>query len=294
MGGYAMQSLSYKLTVITATYNSESTLEQTISSVINQDYANFEYIIIDGGSTDGTIEIIKRYEKKGIKWISEPDDGLYDALNKGINMALGDYFFVLGSDDALYNESIISKIMSQIDDSIDILSGSVIVVDEGSRKWYLATNNHAREKNIYKGGMIPHQGMITKTCLGKKYPFDKTYEIVADYKFFLQCYYDNKVKIKYIDDVVAFYSNGGVSSNNDERFILECNRLYDELGLPFCDSFVNSKSSIKRFIKLILKKIGALMYAIIIMKKIKYTINTRFIWKKHKCNNIICRWCGRI
>ena len=90
---------SIKITILTATFNSGKTLEQTISSVVNQDYKDIEYIIVDGASTDNTVDIIKKYEKYGIKWISEPDNGLYDALNKGFDMATGDYFQVLGSDD---------------------------------------------------------------------------------------------------------------------------------------------------------------------------------------------------
>ena len=102
-----------KITIITVSYNAAATIEQTISSVVHQDYPNIEYIIIDGGSTDGTIDIIKRYESYGIRWISEPDHGIYDAMNKGIRYATGDYLYFLGADDWLCNNEVILSIRTQ-------------------------------------------------------------------------------------------------------------------------------------------------------------------------------------
>ena len=103
-----------KITILTASYNAAATIEQTIVSVVYQDYPNLEYIIIDGGSTDGTIDILKKYEKDGLRWISEPDRGLYDALNKGVGMASGEYIEVLGGDDALTDYHVISRVVQKM------------------------------------------------------------------------------------------------------------------------------------------------------------------------------------
>lgn len=98
-----------KISIITVSYNAAKTIEQTIQSVVNQTYDNIEYIIIDGGSTDGTVDIIKKYEDKIAYWVSEPDKGIYDAMNKGILKASGEYIYFLGADDWLYNESVMER-----------------------------------------------------------------------------------------------------------------------------------------------------------------------------------------
>lgn len=279
----------YKISIITATYNSAKTLEQTISSVIEQDYSNVEYIIVDGKSTDGTIDIIKKYEKYGIKWISEEDSGLYEALNKGLQLATGDYFQILGSDDSLYSKDTMSKIVSQIDDDIDILSAAVMVVDEKTKMNYPIYNYHARNKKEYYGGMIPHPGMFTKLSLGRKFKFDTKYKIASDYKFFLQCYYDDNVKFKFVDDFVVFFANEGLSSDS-AAFHREDNLIYKELNLPFTDSPISSKNEWKRNLKIILHKVHILEPLI----ELKNWLDVRMKSEEHHCDNKICRWCGRM
>ena len=276
-----------KITILTATLNSEKTLEQTISSVVAQDYKDIEYIIIDGNSTDNTIKIIKKYERYGVKWISEPDDGLYDALNKGIEMATGDYFMVLGSDDSLYSKDSISKVVANLEPDTDVLSATVIVVDDKSKKCYKLYNHHASDNKKFFGEMIPHQGMIVKTSFGKKYQFDKKYKIAADFKFFLQCYYCDNIKFKFIDEPVTFYSSNGLSANEELRCV-EYNSIYNELGLPF-HAPADSRLWM-RWLKKILFKFGILSTA----RKIYDFFRYKFIYKTHRCDNEICRWCGRV
>lgn len=277
-----------KITIIIATYNSSKTLEQAIFSVIEQTYPQIELIIIDGKSTDDTLAIVKKYESFGIRWISEPDDGIYDALNKGIDMATGDYFMILGSDDSLYNSNTISDVVNCIDDDTDILSASVIVVDELSCKSTCAYNHHALDKEIYSGGMIPHQGMFVRTSLGEKYKFDTKYKIAADYKFFLQCYYNKEIIFKYIDEPVAFFSNDGASANVIELYA-ENNIIYKELNLPFYDTVIDSKYKVGKYLKLILYKMNLLLLALDIKKRIDIVL----FGKRHRCSNKVCRWCCR-
>jgi len=132
-----------KVTVVTVTYNAEQYLEQTIKSVIEQDYSNIEYIIIDGGSTDRTLEIIKKYEKYLAYWVSEPDDGIFYAMNKGIEVATGDWINFLNAGDTYVNKNILSKVISQTEGETDIiLSHTNLVKENDSIKVFKADINN--------------------------------------------------------------------------------------------------------------------------------------------------------
>ncbi|SHE95105.1 glycosyltransferase family 2 protein [Schwartzia succinivorans] len=271
-----------KISIITVTLNSEKTLEQTISSVVNQTYDNIEYIIIDGGSTDGTLDIIHKYEKNIAYLISEPDHGIYEAFNKGVRAATGDYIEIIGSDDCLCNYDIIRQVAECLDGNIDILSCCQWAVEENTGYQRLLTNYSARNKRTYVGGMIPHGSMFVKKEVLEKYPFDESYKISADYKFFLSAYYDSNILIKYSDIAVLFFSANGISSNI--AVCEEDKRIVKELRLP--DSFAKDNRSVwKKNVRAILGEMG--IYSII--KKIK----DRLVLERHQCNNRICRWCGR-
>lgn len=269
------------LSIIMVAYNSFATVEQAISSIVNQVYSNIEFIIIDGGSTDGTLDVIKRYANKITYWVSEPDHGIYDAMNKGVRACTGDYVYFIGSDDALVDVNIISQIVAEIDMNTDILSCSVIVVDTESKMQYVMNNHQARDRGKYVGGMIPHQGMFMRRELLVRCPFDTDYKIAADFKFFLQSYYDEKVNFKFIDIPVCFMATGGASGDNTLRQE-EYNLIYKELDLPFHDPPRVFTSRIKELIK-------KLPYS---SQFVKY-LRKRILWEKHHCNNQICRWCGR-
>lgn len=282
-----------RITIITASYCAACTIEQTLTSVVGQDYPAIEYIVVDGGSTDGTVDIIKKYEVQGIRWISEPDQGLYDALNKGVRMATGEYIEILGADDALVDANVISRIVDQIESNTDILCAQEWCVDEESGTQFPYLNKTMRNKETYRGGMAPHAAMFVRRELLLRYPFDTSYRITADYKFFLQCYHDESVRIQYSDEMVAFFSISGMSSDS-EACQKEDNRIYAELGLPFHspnDVFV---PPMKRRLKKGLEEIGAFSIAKSVWMPIRRFIDTRIRWQKHQCTNEICRWCGRI
>lgn len=270
-----------KLTIVTVSYNAVNTIEQTISSVINQSYPNIEYVIIDGGSTDGTVDIIKKYKDKIAYWISEPDGGIYDAMNKGIKVATGEYVYFLGADDTLIDISIIQAVVCDMSDNpSDIYSYGVYCVNNKLMQKYVG-NSHAK-KHLDVVDMVPHQGLFVKRSIAVKLPYDVNYKITADYKFFLQCYRNKEISIRYEDYPVAFYAMDGISSNSVRELRNERIKIFKELGLVYSDECA---TGIKLIIKTILRKAGILM-AIRKMRNL-------FLWKHHKCTNELCRWCGR-
>lgn len=211
-----------KISVITVCYNAAATIEETILSVVDQTYDNIEYIVIDGGSTDGTVDIIKRYAEGGSEygkhnnsisyWVSEPDKGIYDAMNKGIAAAKGDYIYFIGADDTLLNDLILSEATKYIGDKRDIVFyGDVILQPSGIKyagnfsKWDLIRRN------------ICHQAIFYPTEILKKYPYNLLYKTYSDY-------YENillwgmNIKFAYIPISVCNFLVGGSSINGDKYF----------------------------------------------------------------------------
>ncbi|MEX0986969.1 MAG: glycosyltransferase family 2 protein [Bacteroidales bacterium] len=195
-----------KVTVVTVSYNSRDTIEQTIQSVIGQDYKPVEYIIIDGGSRDGTIQIIEKYSGQISTFISEPDKGIYDGMNKGIEMASGEWIIFMNSNDTFHNNAVISGFISRAGDA-DIVYGYCTNASNGK---------DIKPKPLHKfWKRIPmnHQSTFVKTGLHKTYKFDLRYKVSAVYDFFYHCYTRN-CKFTYIDEPVAVYDLSGVSSHS--------------------------------------------------------------------------------
>lgn len=271
-----------KISIITVTFNAERTIEQLLSSVSRQTYPNIEYIIIDGQSTDRTKEIINKYKNYVNVFISEKDNGIYDAMNKGIERASGDYIQIIGADDCLCECDTIEKVVNCLSSDVDILSCCQWAVNEETCMQYMYSNSEAKNRKSYKGGMVPHAAMFVKSEIMKKKLFDTKYKISADYKFFLSCYNDKRIRIKFIDLPVVYFSVNGTSSNvkacEDENKI-----IYKELGVNY-PSIEKRNGIIYYLIKILLDKIGLLN----IVKKMK---KNNLI--KHSCDNTICRWCQR-
>ena len=271
-----------KVSIITVSYNAVKTIDQTISSVVNQSYPDIEYIIIDGGSTDDTVDIIKKYKDKIAYWISEPDDGIYDAMNKGIKVATGDYIQIIGADDCLLSDSVIDMVAKDIiAKKADIYSYGIMCVDEKNCKEKYVGNEHART-NSKNYAMVPHGGMIVRRELYLNNLFDTGYKISADYKFFLQCYKNPNITFAYYDTPIIFFSLSGISATSQKYSIEEDKKICEEFGIHYLS---NPSTGIRFYVKEILKFIGVLSFC--------KSIRDRFGWKRHKCNNKICRWCRR-
>ncbi len=205
--GYFKKSYEDKplISIITVVFNGEKYLEQTIQSVIHQSYGNVEYIIVDGGSTDRTLEIIQKYGNQIDYWISEKDTGIYDAMNKGISLATGDYIAFLNADD-WYKEKVLEKVAHEIvTDEIEFLYADIdYAFDDGSS---LPWKGNTRTN----GTRIPHPACFIKAQLIKEEDFNMKYKIAADYEMILRLFHKN-VKTKYINLVVANFRLGGASS----------------------------------------------------------------------------------
>ena len=201
-----------KISIITITLNSERYLEQTITSVLNQSYDNIEYIIIDGGSTDGTLDIINKYEDRINPWISEPDDGIADAMNKGLLLATGDYILFLHSDDYLLDSKVLEQATISLREPYDIVMFNILLKRNGKKK--LVNPRGLTWWINFKTGIYHQSVFCSKELFQKIGSFDTSFRIVMDYDFFLRAY-RAKVQVKRVDIPLSLMRLVGISSQQD-------------------------------------------------------------------------------
>ena len=199
-----------KISVVTVCYNAASLIGETILSVINQTYPNLEYIIIDGKSKDNTVNIIKKYESKITRWISEPDEGIYYAMNKGLKYATGDYVIFMNAGDTFCHEKILEEFVPQIDEDTIVAYGDIYMVKEHYK--YRAA--HMSEELLEEKMPFCHQATFVRLNYHKKHPFDTSFKIVSDYNLFYHAYFTEKVKFQYVHCAVANFDSRGLSSAN--------------------------------------------------------------------------------
>ena len=211
------------VTVITVVYNGVNTIKNTIESVINQTYPNLEYLIIDGGSTDGTLEIIKQYDDKISCWTSEPDKGIYDAMNKGLSRAHGVWINFMNSGDSFYNNNVIQKIFSRnLTDEVSIVYG-IPVNNKGEKiKQYKLS-----KVNLYLERSICHQAIFANKNTFDNNKFDCNYKLVADRKWLFTAYSRNSY-VLFCNFPICVYDGNGVSSEFN-KFKSESVKLQKEL-----------------------------------------------------------------
>lgn len=209
-----------KISIITATYNSQETLADTFDSVLKQTYQDFEYIVIDGKSTDGTIDIIKSYESKfgnKMRWISEPDRGIYDAMNKGIAMASGDVIGMLNSDDFYTTNDILADIADQLTDkNTDAVYGDVHFINSDGNKCVRYYSSARFKPSLLRFGFMPaHPSFYAKKQVYHDYGvYSLNYRIAADYDFFIRLFYKHSIKAKYMKKDFVTMRVGGMSTCN--------------------------------------------------------------------------------
>jgi glycosyltransferase involved in cell wall biosynthesis len=205
-----------KISVITACYNSADTIGDTLQSVISQDYAEIEYIIIDGASKDNTLEVVNRYKDRIAKIVSEKDNGIYFALNKGIQLATGDIVCILHADDIFAHPSILSNIAGRFQNSgAECVYGDLVYVDRND------TNRVTRNwrSGIYKPGMFrkgwmpPHPAFFLRKEVYNRFgTFDTTFKTAADYELMLRMLEKHGVSVAYLPEIIVKMRVGGMSN----------------------------------------------------------------------------------
>lgn len=202
-----------KVSIITVCYNSISTIKRTIESVLKQTYENIEYIIVDGGSSDGTVELIKSFEDKfgaRLKWISEKDDGIYDAMNKGIHMASGELIGIINSDDYYELDAVAHMIDAMTEDPYQILYGYMKVWKDN-----ILQNISIVMHDSLPACMLNHPTcFVTKKIYDDLGAFDIQYCSVADYDFLIRMHQNDQVKFIPVFENIANFSTGGMCSSH--------------------------------------------------------------------------------
>lgn len=214
-----------KYSIITITYNNVAGLERTLKSVAEQSCKDFEYIVIDGGSTDGSVELIKQYEKDIAYWVSEPDKGIYHAMNKGTEKATGEYCLYLNSGDYFHDAAVMEKMLAVNCDE-DIIVGRIEHVPENVLKPCVG---EISLRIFYTGG-LPHQStFIRRTLLLEHGGYDENLHIIADMKFFMWALILRNCSYREIELCVACFDTSGISSHDKAKLEVERNVIFSEL-----------------------------------------------------------------
>ena len=188
-----------RISVITVVYNRVGSMEDTLLSVVNQEYRNVEYIIVDGGSTDGTLDIIRKYENRVSKWISEPDKGIYDAMNKGIAMATGKWISFMNCGDRFASNGALS-FFEKRNLHADIVYGDAIIQYPGFEvRWPVLPLN-----DLWKRAAFCHQASFADVALMKKLKFDTTYRVSADFDFIFRAWRSG-CTFEYVNELICYY-----------------------------------------------------------------------------------------
>lgn len=207
------------ISIITVSYNAVATIEQTVLSVINQDFEDFEYIIVDGGSTDETVEIIKKYQDRITLWVSEPDRGIYDAMNKGIRYAKGEFLYFIGADDILIDNFVLKKVSCFLTSKYNVYYGNVIF-----KKMNLLYDGEFNSFKIVTRN-ISHQSIFYSKTVFDEFQYNTVYKIFADYDLNLKLFNHKKFKFVYFPITVALFNDEGASGSNTLDIKFEKDRL---------------------------------------------------------------------
>ena len=217
-----------KLSIITITYNAEKTLQRTLSSVYEQTYEEIEHIIIDGNSTDNTLDLIHKFQNNKMKWISEPDNGLYDAMNKGIRLATGDYYCFLNAGDTFFETNTIETIMdsaNHLTQKPDIIYGETAIVDIDGAFLHmrrLQAPDKLNWKSFKWGMLVCHQAFIVKRELVEEY--NTNYRFSSDYDWCIRMM-KKTPNIHNTEAILINYLNEGVTTANQKASLIERYRI---------------------------------------------------------------------
>ena len=232
------------------------------------------------------MDIVHSYDAQISTIISEDDNGIYDAMNKGIRVATGDYIQFLGADDCLVDPYTIERVCNAICDDTDVFSAPCIAVNEKYHCEIVIESRDGEGRDHIVLPKLPHQGIFVKRDLLKKKEFDITYQLAADFKLLLTLYFKEQAKFQFVDFPVTYYSLGGASSQYEVRVEVEDIRILEELALMNhirLPSRHYVRVTLKRFVRNTLDALNLWGWFLCTFKK----------WKQHHCTWEHCRWCKR-
>ena len=254
-----------KISVVTVCYNAVNDIEKTILSVINQTYPNIEYLIIDGGSTDGTMDVVNRYKDKIDVIVSEPDNGIYDAMNKGVEKSHNKEGYVnfLNAGDTYYSNKTLELVFNIVKESDDFLCG--IAKYPNGRYWCPISKKQANIANMFRGGNANHQSTFLKVSMLQKFPYNIKYKIVEDDLYLIKKVCIERKKYQAIPLIVANYNTNGISNSIEYE-----KKKYDErisFLREYCPKYLNKLYKNKRYrICEILRKSIQMLYVILFVE----------------------------
>ncbi|UTW62702.1 glycosyltransferase [bacterium SCSIO 12741] len=227
-----------KVSIITVSYNAVKTIEHTIQSVLDQDYPDIEYVIVDGGSKDGTVEIIQQKEGQVARWVSEPDKGIYDAMNKGVSLATGDLIGILNADDFYMDHQVISKVVATIQaaNADSLYADLQYVAQDNISKVIRTWRSGQYAKGLFlEGWMPPHPTFfLKKSCYEKFGTYNLELRSAADYELMLRMLHKEDISVAYLPEIITQMRAGGTSNasmknrikaNREDRKAWEMNGL---------------------------------------------------------------------
>lgn len=235
------------ISIITVCLNEEERIEQTLQSVISQNYSSKEYIVIDGGSTDDTVEIIKRHSSHIDYFISENDQGIYDAMNKGASLAKGQYLIFMNGGDTFYNSDVLKKVFLSQSHSEDLLYGDTKYIYPETDNWLMA--KHPKKINIHylAHNTLNHQStFFKKSFFIKAGMFTTQYKISGDYDFFLRAFINHKCTYKYLQTPISCFFKDGISSKKENQNVM--NKELLELHEKYLPRLIYIISKIRIFL----------------------------------------------
>lgn len=247
-----------RVSIITICYNRKSTISQAIESVLNQNYPNIEYLVIDGNSTDGTTEIIQSYRDKISQFVSESDKGMYDALNKGLRLATGDIIGLMHSDDEFYDATVVSQIVDafQNNPSTEGVYGDGIYVSNDAEERIIRDRIGGAYslKKVQSGWLPLHPTVYLKRSTMKKYGFyNLDFKIASDTELLLRYLYKHQIKMTYVNSYFVKMRMGGLSTSYKRAFevLVEDYNIYKFHGLfAFRVVFLKKMVALKQYLKI--------------------------------------------
>jgi len=216
-----------KVSIITINYNNKCGLEKTINSVVRQTFRDYEFIVIDGGSTDGSKEIIYEYKSKIDYWVSEPDRGIYHAMNKGVKASHGEYLNFMNSGDCFYGKAVLQNIFT------GNIQEDIVIGKAQTNARVIYPPQQPTLKHFYQHKSLNHQAAFIKRDLLIKYPYDEThYDIVSDTHFFVQAFIMGNCTYKALDEYVVNFDHNGIGSQNIKKNRYEQEKVLNNLISP--------------------------------------------------------------